>query len=111
MHENTERYMKENDKSWKGWRDFNRKYKKKILKNLKDVKMSYPENKEKKIEGVVFIQYTPNSELAKAIRERLKSVKKVCHIKLKIVETRVVVKSCPNWDWPPLDHDIQIGQM
>ena len=32
-------------------------------------------------------------------------------VKMKIVETRVVVKSCPNWDWPPLDHEIQIGQM
>ena len=31
-------------------------------------------------------------------------------VKMKIVETRVVVKSCPNWDWPPLDHEIQIGQ-
>ena len=32
-------------------------------------------------------------------------------VKLKIVETRFVVNSCPNWNWLPLDHEIQIGQM
>ena len=32
-------------------------------------------------------------------------------VKVKIVETRFVVNSCPNWNWLPLDHEIQIGQM
>ena len=44
------------------------------------------DEKEKKVEGVIFIQYTPYSEVAKAIRSRLKDIEKICKIKIKIVE-------------------------
>ena len=48
--------------------------------------MEAPVEREKKVEGVIFIQYTPHSELAKTIRERLKEIEKVCKVKIKIVE-------------------------
>ena len=48
--------------------------------------MDAPVEREKKVEGVIFIQYTPHSELAKTIRERLKEIEKVCKVKIKIVE-------------------------
>ena len=41
---------------------------------------------ENKIEGVIFIQYTDHSELAKVIRKRLEDLEKVGRIKVKLVE-------------------------
>ena len=79
---------KENSKSWKGWRICKRRKERKILKNLKGIRMPVEEKeeREKKIEGVVFIQHTLHSELARNIRRRLKDVEKACIIKVKIVE-------------------------
>lgn len=49
--------------------------------------MSQPEEeKEKKIEGVIFLQHTKNSELARNIRKRLQDIEKVTKVRIKLVE-------------------------
>ena len=79
--------FKEKNKSWKGWRISNRRKEKKVLRNLQGKIMpSKEENKEEKIEGVIFLQHTLHSELAKNIRKRLQDIEKVCKIKIKVVE-------------------------
>ena len=81
--------FKENNKSWKEWRKFKRKGGNRVIKNIRDIyrKESQKEKeKEKKIEGVMFIQHTQHSELARNIRERLKVIEKIGMLKIKIVE-------------------------
>ena len=84
-----EEKYKEKNKSWKEWRKFSRREKNRIMKNIKGVyrKENIKElEKEKRIEGVMFIQHTQHSELARNIRERLKVIENVGTLKIKLVE-------------------------
>ena len=88
-HDNEREMFKENNKSWRNWRISKRNGEKRIIKNIQEKyrRENQRENyREKKIEGVLFIQHTKHSELAKLIRERLKVIEKVGLLKVKIVE-------------------------
>ena len=70
--EESERF-KENTRSWKAWRKSKRKGENKVMKNIKDIyrRENHKETeKENKIEGVIFIQHTQHSELARNIKKR-----------------------------------------
>ena len=71
---------KETAQSWKGWRKHRRKKKKPVgVKNA--------ERKEGvKLQSVIFLQHTPNSEMARNIKEKLRELEKVGRVKIKIVE-------------------------
>ena len=68
---------KEKTQSWKGWRR-NRNIKKKVGEKMEDTR--------NKLQSVIFLQHTPNSELAKRVREKLRELEKVGKVKIKIVE-------------------------
>ena len=80
--------FKEENKAWKSWRVSKRSYKRNIKKNLAGqiLKLKESGDKEEKIEGVIFIQRTEHSIMAKNIRSRLSELEKVGVMKIKIVE-------------------------
>ena len=81
-----EKFKVENQ-TWKNWRQEKRLFKIGRKKNLEGKIIVDPErNKEKKIEGVIFIQHTEHSTLARNIRCRLQELEKNGKIKIKIVE-------------------------
>ena len=73
---------KETAQSWKGWRKQKGKKKKK-----KPVGVKSTEKKEGvKLQSVIFLQHTPNSELARNIKGKLRELEKVGKVRVKIVE-------------------------
>ena len=79
-----EKFKIENQ-TWKNWRQEKRLFKIGRKKNLEGKIIVDPErNKEKKIEGVIFIQHTEHSTLARNIRCRLQELEKNGKIKIKI---------------------------
>ena len=67
------------------WRKYRERKRKKGVKRLNERKRTIDKDKET-YQGVIFIDYTKHSELARRIRLKLKSLEEVGQIKMKIVE-------------------------
>ena len=80
--------FKEKNKSWRIYREKKRGKANNVIKNIKGkyIKKGEKSISEKKIEGIIFIQHTEYSELAKVIRKRLQDLEKIGKLKIKIVE-------------------------
>ena len=74
------------EKTWKEWRQHKRWKKKKNRERREGVRRENREIEGKKLQGVLFIAHTRNSELAKRVRNSLEKVEKFSRIKLKVVE-------------------------
>ena len=74
--------FKEKTKSWKIWRNI----KKRRYRNNRMSEIENSTGEKRKLEGVIFIQYTEHSTLAKNIRRRLLDIEKVGQLKIKLVE-------------------------
>ena len=77
---------KEKNQSWKNWRMGRKRGWKRKERKMPEKETSEKGEKGVKLQSVIFIQHTPNSELAKRIRDKLKELEKVGNIKIKIVE-------------------------
>ena len=83
--ENKERAMHASPGNWRKGSDLKRKNRER-LKELIEAGTERKKSSGEKIQGVIFVQHTAHSTLAKRIREGLKLLEKVGSFKIKIVE-------------------------
>ena len=73
------------EKTWREWRK-SKKWKRIINREKKEGKESEKKDEGEKLQGILFVAHTKNSELAKRIRNSLETFEKYIRIRLKVIE-------------------------